>query len=119
MGPARVAFPVHGLGLGPIGPGRRSGGVADPPSECPFGAERGTERTALRRTLRLPFGAAVSDLGVAAVPVSEGVGWLAPGARRAERARLVVWVVGSERGPPCGEARSAVRATRALEVVVS
>jgi len=26
------------------------GGVADLPSECPFGAERGTERTALRQT---------------------------------------------------------------------
>jgi len=107
VGPARVAFPVHGLGLGPIGPGRRSGGVADPPSECPFGAERGTERTALRRTLRLPFGAAVSDLGVAAVPVSEGVGWLAPGARRAaEPGWLLGWLCRGgvllvvRRGPP-------------------
>ena len=37
---ARVAFPVRGLGLGPIGRGRFSGGVADPRSKCPFGAER-------------------------------------------------------------------------------
>jgi hypothetical protein len=65
VGPARVAFPVRGLGVGPIGRGRLSGGAADLRSECPFGAERGTERTALRRTLRLPLGAAVSDLSVA------------------------------------------------------
>jgi hypothetical protein len=50
VGSARGAFPVRGLGPRSIGPGRRSGGAADLPSECPFGAERGTERTALRRT---------------------------------------------------------------------
>jgi hypothetical protein len=59
---AREAFPLRGLGLGPIERGRRYGGVADLPSECPFGAERGTERAALPRTFRLPLGAAVSDL---------------------------------------------------------
>jgi len=63
---------VRGLGLGPIECGRRSGGVADLRSECPFGAERGAERTALRRTLCAAFyGAAVSDLSVTAVPATE------------------------------------------------
>ena len=55
MGPARVALPVRGLGLGPIERGRLSGGVADLQSECPFGAERGTEHAALRRTSLLCY----------------------------------------------------------------
>jgi hypothetical protein len=66
-----------GLGLGPIGPGRWSGGVDDLPSECPFGAERRTERTALRLTFRLLFGAAVSDLSVAGFPYARGEHWRA------------------------------------------
>ena len=35
---------------GRSGPGRLSEGGVDLRSECPFGAERGTERAALRRT---------------------------------------------------------------------
>jgi hypothetical protein len=43
-------YPLRRFGLSPRLLICLHGGVADLPSECPFGAERGTERTALCRT---------------------------------------------------------------------
>ena len=106
---------VRGLGLGPIERGRLSGGVADLPSECPFGAERGTERAALRRTLCVALSRRCGERpqrgGCAGVGRGAVVSTWSP---KRGRAWVVVGAVGSGSGLRCGEARSAKRATLVL-----